>query len=307
MKKIVLIAILQIYFSLLGFAQPNNLYDIFPLHNDLVYQYQYNRFHYGNDPTVLVEGKIAITCLKDSLINDTSRVWHIKERNQLTITIIAGFYGDTTIFINDSTLFSLTESLSGNHLITIPKVIIFNDQLFGSGWKTHSPWSNISVERFSFDSTLTQIKYDYSSVFSNDTLTYTHSIGLNLRNWTNEWVGTSFWIDHLSASQLEIPTVEVLSETEYFESFLLQQNYPNPFNPSTKISWQSPVGSWQTIKVFDVLGNEVVTLANEYKNAGSYEVEFKSTVGNHQLANGVYFYQLQAGDYLETKKMILLK
>ena len=91
------------------------------------------------------------------------------------------------------------------------------------------------------------------------------------------------------------------------KSYILSQNYPNPFNPSTKISWQMPVSSWQTLKVYDVLGNEVATLVDEYKNAGSYEVEFKSTVGNRQLANGVYFYQLKAGDYLETKKMILLK
>ena len=90
-------------------------------------------------------------------------------------------------------------------------------------------------------------------------------------------------------------------------AFYLSQNYPNPFNPSTKISWQSPVSGWQTLKVYDVLGKEVATLVNEYKPAGSYEVEFKSTVGSHQLANGVYFYQLKAGDYVETKKMILLK
>ncbi len=57
----------------------------------------------------------------------------------------------------------------------------------------------------------------------------------------------------------------------------LHQNYPNPFNPSTKISWQSPVGSWQTLKVYDVLGNEVATLVNEYRNAGSYEVEFNAS------------------------------
>ena len=91
------------------------------------------------------------------------------------------------------------------------------------------------------------------------------------------------------------------------KEFLLQQNYPNPFNPSTKISWQSPVGSWQTLKVYDILGNEVATLVNEYRNAGTYEVEFQSTVGSHQLANGIYFYQLKAGDFVETKKMILLK
>jgi hypothetical protein len=89
--------------------------------------------------------------------------------------------------------------------------------------------------------------------------------------------------------------------------YSLNQNYPNPFNPSTKISWQAPVSGWQTLKVYDVLGNEVATLVDEYKNAGSYEVEFKSTAGSRQLANGVYFYQLKAGDYLETKKMILLK
>jgi len=91
------------------------------------------------------------------------------------------------------------------------------------------------------------------------------------------------------------------------KEFFLQQNYPNPFNPSTKISWQAPVSGWQTLKVYDVLGNEVATLVDEYRNAGSYEVEFKSSVGSRQLANGVYFYQLKAGKYFETKKMILLK
>ncbi len=89
--------------------------------------------------------------------------------------------------------------------------------------------------------------------------------------------------------------------------YKLEQNYPNPFNPSTKISWQAPVSGWQTLKVYDVLGNEVATLVNEFRPAGSYEVEFKSTVGSNRLANGVYFYRLQAGNYIETKKMILLK
>ena len=90
-------------------------------------------------------------------------------------------------------------------------------------------------------------------------------------------------------------------------TFSLAQNYPNPFNPSTKISWQSPVGSWQTFKVYDILGNEVATLVNEYRNAGNYEIDFQSTGGNQQLANGVYIYQLRVGDFFETKKMILLK
>lgn len=89
--------------------------------------------------------------------------------------------------------------------------------------------------------------------------------------------------------------------------FSLFQNYPNPFNPSTKISWQSAIGSWQTLKIYDVLGNEIATLVNEYRPAGRYEVEFQSTASSFQLASGIYFYTLRAGNYSESKKMILLR
>jgi len=82
----------------------------------------------------------------------------------------------------------------------------------------------------------------------------------------------------------------------------LSQNYTNPFNPSIKISWQSPVGSQQTIKVFDILGNKIATLIDKEKPAERYEVEFDA--GN--LSSGVYFYKLTAGGFTETKKMILL-
>ena len=88
------------------------------------------------------------------------------------------------------------------------------------------------------------------------------------------------------------------------KSFSLEQNYPNPFNPSTKISWQSPVDAWQTLKVYDVLGNEVVTLVDEYQPAGTYEVEFSA---KPELTSGVYFYQLKVGEYISSRKMILLK
>jgi uncharacterized delta-60 repeat protein len=89
--------------------------------------------------------------------------------------------------------------------------------------------------------------------------------------------------------------------------FELSQNYPNPFNPSTKISWQSPVGSHQTLKVFDVLGNEIATLVDDYKSAGNYEVEFNPTSSARNLVSGIYFYQLKAGEFIQTKKMILLR
>jgi hypothetical protein len=99
----------------------------------------------------------------------------------------------------------------------------------------------------------------------------------------------------------------VEDENVVVNQFYLQQNYPNPFNPNTKISWQSNVGTNQSLKIYDVLGNEVAVLVDEYKEAGIYEVDFHSTLSNHQLASGVYYYQLRTGDYVETKKMILMK
>jgi sugar lactone lactonase YvrE len=87
------------------------------------------------------------------------------------------------------------------------------------------------------------------------------------------------------------------------DDFSLEQNYPNPFNPSTSIQYRVSSISNVLLKVYDVLGNEVATLVNEEKPAGSYEVKFNA-VG---LSSGIYFYKLQAGSLVETKKMILLR
>jgi uncharacterized lipoprotein YddW (UPF0748 family) len=112
------------------------------------------------------------------------------------------------------------------------------------------------------------------------------------------------------------------------KEFILEQNYPNPFNPSTKIRFVIPIpinrernlkdfssqaprndNTFVTLKVFDVLGKEVVTLVNEEKAAGSYEVEFSAgSFGNaSNLSSGIYFYKLTVGSFSQTKKMILLR
>ena len=85
--------------------------------------------------------------------------------------------------------------------------------------------------------------------------------------------------------------------------FAMEQNYPNPFNPSTSIQYAIASRQFVTLKVYDVLGNEIATLVNEEKPAGSYEVKFSA----NEFSSGVYFYKLQAGDFIETKKMILLR
>jgi probable HAF family extracellular repeat protein len=87
------------------------------------------------------------------------------------------------------------------------------------------------------------------------------------------------------------------------KEYNLAQNYPNPFNPITKIRFGIPQAGFVTLKVYDILGNEIATLVNEEKSAGSYEVEFDATM----YSSGIYFYKLQAGSFVETKKMLLLK
>jgi hypothetical protein len=85
--------------------------------------------------------------------------------------------------------------------------------------------------------------------------------------------------------------------------YSLDQNFPNPFNPVTTIKFSIANSGVVTLKVFDILGREVATLLNEEKPAGNYEVEFNAS----ELASGIYFYKLQSGNYVETKKMILMK
>src|SRR5574338_66290 len=87
------------------------------------------------------------------------------------------------------------------------------------------------------------------------------------------------------------------------EQYYLFQNYPNPFNPETIIKYQIPSAGHTTIKIFDVLGNEVVTLLDEFKTAGRYEIKFNGS----SISSGIYFYRLQSDSFVETKKMLLLK
>jgi hypothetical protein len=85
--------------------------------------------------------------------------------------------------------------------------------------------------------------------------------------------------------------------------YTLMQNYPNPFNPSTTIKYSIPQSSNVVLKVFDILGNEISTLVKEEKTTGTYEITWYA----EQLSSGIYFYRLKADDFVETKKMILLR
>ncbi len=97
--------------------------------------------------------------------------------------------------------------------------------------------------------------------------------------------------------------VFVAGDSGLLSVYFLNQNFPNPFNNSTVIKYSVPQISFVTLKVYDVLGNEIATLVNEEKNVGTYEITWTA----ENLPSGIYFYRLQAGNFVETKKMVLLR
>jgi hypothetical protein len=110
-------------------------------------------------------------------------------------------------------------------------------------------------------------------------------------------------IDDTLMLKNQITNVEDQGNLILPKEYKLEQNYPNPFNPTTKIKYSIPTNDFVSIKVYNLVGEEVATLVNEEKSIGNYEVDFNAAA----LSSGVYFYRIQAGSFIETKKMILLK
>jgi hypothetical protein len=151
-------------------------------------------------------------------------------------------------------------------------------------------FNNFLVSESAFEATTQKFLGDYINIVAYNGKVYPVWIRSDL-------FGRDVIMAKIDESTLDIKNDKILS------SYHLYQNYPNPFYPSTKISWQSPVSSLQTLKVFDVLGKEVASLVDEEKPAGTYDLIWNAS----NLPSGVYFYQLKTGDFINTKKMLLLK
>jgi len=121
--------------------------------------------------------------------------------------------------------------------------------------------------------------------------------------------GKSFYVALARVSGTTENTLDVGTDVEDVDgipsSFELLQNYPNPFNPSTQIGYKISQSSFVTLKVYNSLGKEVATLVNEFKQPGIYKANFSTD--SYKLSSGVYYYTLKAGNYIQTKKMLLIK
>ena len=107
---------------------------------------------------------------------------------------------------------------------------------------------------------------------------------------------------------LSVTDVANINENEIPNEFILVQNYPNPFNPSTKIEFTIPVSENVRLVIYDVLGNQVSEMINKTLNAGKYDyIWLGKNDDGIKVSAGIYFYRIEAGSFLKTKKMILLK
>jgi hypothetical protein len=303
MKKLILLSLLLMYSDV--FSQQTSFSDIFPFAVDSCWIYSF-RTVYGYpaiQQSTKDEGYIYYKIVSSVAYTDSTEWLFSAKRDFIRTISPPGHLPPVVEEHHDTLYFSMIEKLEGNH----PLHLKVNDYLSAFPFFNNAPDSEQFYRYIDTDTSGQKIlqlipKPGYAPF----TVTYTVKKDKGILKTLGYMYGYGGWSVNNLFELINQVTETNSGKTEVI-NFNLSQNYPNPFNPSTKISWQSPVGSWQTIKVFDVLGNEVVTLVDEYRDAGNYEVEFKSTVGDLQLANGIYFYRLKAGDYLETKKMILLK
>ncbi|MGA2667548.1 MAG: M14 family zinc carboxypeptidase [Ignavibacteria bacterium] len=163
----------------------------------------------------------------------------------------------------------------------------------GSDWQTIASFTGT-------DTVWTQQTYDITS-FAN----YTTVLKIRFRLNSDSYIqNTGWWVDDIKLTNYCIPPEAIPGKNKGMpDKFALGQNYPNPFNPATNIKFQLPRSEFVTITIYDVLGKKVATLLNERKNPGYYDVSFDGT----NYASGMYFYKIEAGNFIDTKKMILIK
>ncbi len=169
--------------------------------------------------------------------------------------------------------------------------------------------------RFTSGRRAENINNDFKTIMLNGVI-YPVKVGAeNMDIWLQDVTGKTINVnvkkgEEITISNTDIEELKVLGQLTPGR-YALMQNFPNPFNPNTTIQFDIPSVTLQqtqsdimvSLKVYDVLGNEIATLVNEKKPAGSYSVEFDGS----KFSSGVYFYQLRTGEFVQTKKMILLR
>ena len=299
MKKLILLFLLLMYSDL--FSQQTSFSDIFPFAVDSCWIYSF-RTVYGYpaiQQSTKDEGHIYYKIVSSVAYSDSTEWFFSAKRDFIRTISPPGHLPPVVEEHHDTLYFSMIEKLEGNH----PLHLKVNDYLSAFPFFNNVPDSEQFFRFIDTDTSGQKIlllipKPGYPPF----TVTYTLKKDEGIIKSVGYMYSSGGWsVNNLFELVDQVNTINDVQPKVM--DYRLSQNYPNPFNPSTTISWQTPVSSWQTLKVYDVLGSEVATLVDEYRNAGSYDVKLDGS----KFPTGVYFYQLKAGSYVETKKMILIK
>ncbi len=205
--------------------------------------------------------------------------------------------------------FEITDTLDFNVNIKFTKLIEINDSLiYGTGWDV-----NFITLSGLINNNMFEFVYQSEGIFSGDILAKLNdgklaaqfNGGIHIYDeYENEII--MFENDFVNfAISTELPQFSAIENETQATNFRLFQNYPNPFNPSTEIRFNIPQDSNVKLELFNTLGEKVATLINKEMSAGSHN--YQLSISNYQLPSGIYFYKLQSGSFISSKKMLLLK
>jgi hypothetical protein len=293
--------ILTVILCQLASAQPKDSIDVFPLSPGVKYtyhyQYQYWAYWAGMlDRFQADSGLVVYTVKSSTSLADTALQWSINEKSTLRHKLFSSGDADTTYWMSTrDTTEVLIETLQGSHILRSSLLV----------WSFPCRYPEVEVFRYA-DSTEFLLAKDYlppgPSHSGYDSLLFSNAKGLYRQNRYSHAAAIGTYIDRLSVQLLEGPSAVPPSNSAVPQDFALLQNYPNPFNPTTRIGYALPQCSHVRLVVFDALGQQIATVVDGDHEPGYHEAIFDAS----GFSSGVYFYRLEAGGYMQTRKLILL-
>ena len=233
----------------------------------------------------------TLTYTLNSLQQEQDYFWHVKSKNSQGW----GDWSDTWSFTSTSAFLDLTFPNGGETWETDTALVIY--------WNFNTA-DSVNINLYKGDVFFKTIVDSFYSATGG----YQWILSDSIPSGTNYKIKISSingMLEDMSESDFTIvyDPSDVERTKEYVNDYRLEQNYPNPFNPTTKIEFNIPKSGFVSLKIYNILGNEITTLINEEKSAGGYRVDFDAS----KLPSGVYFYTLNAGSFSQTRKMLLLK
>ncbi len=290
MKKIYILILFFAFFTQLIYSQFSSSSNYFPL--QVGNKWFYTRFHLPAAEYTYLQ----VTITKDSIVNN-KRIFYIHHypeqadywvRYDTADGILYYFYGTESPYIK----LSANAGDTTNYICSgVTDTTFFNTQTSLKKFykSSHAPHSSSGTEVQLVNNFGQTYYYEYSASFTTSNYLYAWLKGCNINGIT--YGDTAFTIG-ITQPFTEVPAV-----------YSLEQNYPNPFNPSTNIEFKIPENSFVKLIVYDQLGREIEKLVDEELNPGTYKYDWNAA----DYPSGVYFYKLQAGEFVQTKKMVLIK